>query len=113
MNSFAEGPAAGRPEELRNMVRAMAAIDKTPLAQQRWWLVVNALESLFLASNPVDRRARRYSVMRYLVGKDSTKELTEGESDALVNWALTPAAQVDAELILQKVAEERGQMKLL
>ena len=100
------------PQEIKAAISKSIVGNDVLLSQTQWWIPTRALEALFPLSAPQDRKMRRYSVMRYLVGKDSCKNLTESESAALVAWAKSDKAQQEAAAILDELGRERGQMSL-
>jgi len=104
--------SARTPAEVKAAILAEVWEQDTPIAKTYWWMPSRALEALFPFAAHEDRKVRRYSVMRYLVGKESVKDLTDSECNALVRWAHTPAAQAEAALILDECGEERGQQRL-
>ncbi len=100
------------PEEVKLDVASTICTPSAPLAGWRWWIPVNAVDALFPTVKAQDRKAYRYTVMRYLVGKDSVKDLTESEADALEAWASGDNAEAEAALILDKCGELHGQQRL-
>ena len=102
-----------KPAEVKAAIAAQVWPKDTLIAQTYVWVPVRALEALFALSPLQDRKVLRYSVMRYLVGKESTRDLTHSECNALVEWARTPNAYAEAALILDACGVERGQLRLL
>lgn len=114
-------------EQVRDAIRAQAIAhegDERPADQRQQGVVAGTLEQLF--PNTPDRAARqaaRYSLMHYLVGKTTTKELTTGECQALLEWAqvrtpegewlIADRAIAEAAMILQTVGAANGQQRML
>lgn len=125
----AEPPTrAGRPyppEMVREGIQSRAGKGSAEMADaRRQGFVAGALDQLFAnAANPASRKAARYSLMHYLLGKTTTKELTQGECTALLAWAQTQNrdgdwvisdhAIAEAAMILQAVGAANGQQALL
>jgi len=57
-----------------------------PLGESQTFLVVTSIEALFPDDDKEMRRAKRYSVLRYLFNVESSKNLTVGQKDAVLAW---------------------------
>ena len=84
-----------------------------PMSVQQLGLVVRLLEDLSPDSAPIERKVRRYTLLRYIYGLDTAKNLTRAQAGALIDWCQTPSAKAEALLILDEVGREHGQEKLL
>jgi len=82
--------------------------------------VVQSIESLFPDDDKEMRKAKRYSVLRYLFGVDSSKNLTIGQKDAILAWCTVggdytkphPDAFAEAARIVEAQGVANGQMKM-
>jgi hypothetical protein len=97
---------------VRAAIQAQVWPNDSLIGQTYLWVPCRALEALFPLVAFEDRKVRRYSIMRYLVGKESSKDLTDSECNALVAWAHTEAAQAEAAAILDAIGEERKRQAL-
>jgi len=101
------------PSEVKAAIQARVwPNDLQPIARTYVWVPVRALEALFPTVAYEDRKLYRYTVMKYLVGKESAIDLTDSECNALVAWAHTEGAQVEAARILNECGEHKGQLHL-
>jgi len=77
------------PEVLKRAIAGRVARGRTtPADEPRQRAVAGALEQLFPGmADRAARTAARHTLMDYLVGKTTTKALTDGEASALLAWA--------------------------
>ena len=94
-----------------------------PLSAKQQSLLVRALEALFPYDTREMKTLKRRSVLLYVFGVDSSKELTMGQASALISWAImggsdldrydpSPQATKDAALLVAAHDETRGQRRL-
>lgn len=67
--------------------------DGTPITEAQIGLVAGKLEECFAGHQHA--QLKRYSVMSWLVGKESTKDLTKAEASAILNWILVSSSADD------------------
>jgi hypothetical protein len=115
---------APRPYDAETVKRGVLARakkgDAAPLPASQYFLVTESLEALFPNDNADMRQAKRYSVLRYLFGVDSSKKLTVGQKDALLRWCTVdgdytkphPDAFAEAAAIVDAQGVANGQTKL-
>jgi len=86
--------------------------------------MVGAVEALFSGDSKEIATGKRHMVLKYLFGKDSSKELTGGQVHAVLGWAQEkivesgeyapdPVAAQEAALIVKAVDVAAGQTSLL
>ncbi len=102
-----------KPQEVRARIQFWLREPDERLSREAWWVPVKALDALFVRDTEEARLAKRHTLLKYLVGKDSVHLLTQSESEALVDWATSENAAAEAMLILDAGGGERGQMSLL
>lgn len=97
---------------LRNRLLSMADAGLPVLCEYPWQVVI-ALESLFPDDSKEMRTAKRYGILKWAYGVDSTKKLNEGQADALKSWAATDSAVEEAAAIIAFRDKDAGQQRLL
>lgn len=109
------------PETVRAGVRARAAKGAAVLADTgNRGRCIGVLESLFPNDSDEMKTAKRHTLSAYLLGKDSSKQWTAGETVALLAWAcangdasrIDENAPIEAERIVRQYEAEHGQQEL-
>ena len=78
-------------------------------------LLVGQLEGLFDDKEQADKQSKRYRLTKYLVGSTSTKDITDADANALLDWVQSDAAAAKAEAanVLTADAVDAGQQTIL
>jgi hypothetical protein len=110
------------PETVKEAIGIKSAKNASPASAAQRGLCAGMLEGLFPFVDKDVARKMRYSLMTYLVGTDSTQNLTSGQASALIDWASTgegsertahPDAVREAAAIIAMLEREAGQQELL
>jgi hypothetical protein len=90
------------PEQVKAKIEAFVAKTGAPvkLPEKQWFTVVEAVENLFPTSDKKAKETARHSVLFYLVGTTSVKEMTIAQADGIKAWATNNGA-VSGEALLE------------
>lgn len=107
------------PQTLKNAIAAKSArYAKTgkPCTQGARGILVSQLEGLFDDKDHLDKQSKRYRLTKYLTGSASTKDISDADANALLDWIQNsdPAdVKAEAEAVLNADAVEAGQQTIL
>ncbi len=114
------------PETVKEAIarRVQKAASGRAASANQQQLATRALDALFPQDKSESQTIKRHTIMRYLVGKDSTKVLTDAEASALIAWAILgdnsenhyaahPDAVQEAAKIVELVDQANGQQPLM
>lgn len=118
----ANGHKVERPmnaQTLKNAISAKSAkyakISK-PCTQGARGILVSQLEGLFDGKDHTEKQLKRYRLTKYLVGNSSTKDISDADANALLDWVQNsdPAdAKAEAEAVLNADAVDADQQTIL
>ena len=106
-------------QTLKNAISAKSAkYAKTskPCTQGARGILVGQLEGLFDGKDHTEKQLKRYRLTKYLTGSASTKDISDADANALLDWIQNsdPAdVKAEAEAVLNADAVEAGQQTIL
>ena len=107
------------PQTLKNAIAAKSArYAKTgkPCTQGARGILVSQLEGLFDDKDHLDKQSKRYRLTKYLTGSASTKDISDADANALLDWIQNsdPAdVKAEAEAVLNADAVDADQQTIL